>query len=71
MEISAIETSSIITLCVVRPASITLVILWHRFIYFANLLHTSISPSKYAPISGYFIKKYACGSCGAAVFRSE
>ena len=45
------ETTPVITFQVIRPASMMLVILLNRFIFFAIRSQTSISLSKYASIT--------------------
>ena len=67
---AVIKIPPVITVDVIKPVSTIPVIVLNGFFFLAICSRTSISLRKYASISGNLFKRYVCGSCGAAGFRS-
>ena len=67
---AAIEIPPVITVEVIKPVPTIPMIVLNRFIFLAISSRTSISSRKNASISVNFFKRYVCGSCGAAGFKS-
>ena len=62
---AAIDIPPVINVDVIRPVSVTPVIVLNRFCFLAICSQTSISLIKYASISLNLFKRYVCDSCGA------
>ena len=57
---AAMNTPLVINVDVVRPVSITLVVVLNRFIFFVNLSRTSVSSNKYVLVPVNFFGRYVC-----------